>query len=317
MPATTLAPAHSTSGHANGDQLHLPEQQRRGYRKHFRHGGGDRLHLLGQPHDGGVGGGINSTGPLEVSNSTFSGNIATQGGGIANFSTLEVTYSTFSGNRSTGLGVNGGGNDIDNESDEGATVSSTILGSKPPGGNCSGQIDDGGYNIDRTTSCGFTANSSKSLTDPGLDTLGTRNNGGPTQTIALEPGSPALDAVPRVANGCGTDVKTDQRGVSRPQGARCDIGAFELASGLGGTECTIEGTAGTRGDDVICGRGGYDVLIGQGGDDTLLGGRGWDVLLGVDGARGNDALDGGKERDVCVGDRGDKRTSCELGNRAT
>ena len=51
-----------------------------------------------------------------------------------------------------------------------------------------------------------------------------QNNGGDTDTHALVPGSPAIDAVP--AGSC--TAATDQRGVSRPQGADCDIGAFEL-----------------------------------------------------------------------------------------
>jgi hypothetical protein len=44
----------------------------------------------------------------------------------------------------------------------------------------------------------------------------------------LGAGSPAIDAVPRGSRGCGTKVATDQRGVSRPQGERCDVGAFEV-----------------------------------------------------------------------------------------
>jgi hypothetical protein len=40
-------------------------------------------------------------------------------------------------------------------------------------------------------------------------------------------GSPALNAIPKATNGCGTEIKTDQRGVKRPQGNKCDIGAFE------------------------------------------------------------------------------------------
>jgi hypothetical protein len=55
------------------------------------------------------------------------------------------------------------------------------------------------------------------------------NNGGPTQTYALLPGSPAIDQIPPGINGCGTSVSTDQRGVSRPQGSGCDIGAYELS----------------------------------------------------------------------------------------
>jgi hypothetical protein len=60
-----------------------------------------------------------------------------------------------------------------------------------------------------------------------LDPAGLANNSGPTQTIALEPGSVAIDAIPSGAIGCGTTVTTDQRGVTRPQGVGCDIGAFE------------------------------------------------------------------------------------------
>ncbi len=48
------------------------------------------------------------------------------------------------------------------------------------------------------------------------------DNGGPTPTIALVAGSPAIDA------GAATCVPTDQRGVTRPQGPACDIGAFEV-----------------------------------------------------------------------------------------
>src|SRR5581483_6167731 len=49
-------------------------------------------------------------------------------------------------------------------------------------------------------------------------------NGGPTPTLGLGAGSPALDKVPASGAGCSA---TDQRGIPRPQGAACDIGAFE------------------------------------------------------------------------------------------
>ncbi|MGH2891287.1 MAG: choice-of-anchor Q domain-containing protein, partial [Solirubrobacteraceae bacterium] len=63
-----------------------------------------------------------------------------------------------------------------------------------------------------------------SSADPMLGLL--QDNGGPTETMALLPGSPALDAVPATGTVCKT---SDQRGVSRPQGAACDIGAYEHA----------------------------------------------------------------------------------------
>jgi hypothetical protein len=50
-----------------------------------------------------------------------------------------------------------------------------------------------------------------------------QNNGGPTDTRALLPFSPAINHIP--TQYCA--VRTDQRGVWRPQGAGCDIGAFE------------------------------------------------------------------------------------------
>ena len=49
----------------------------------------------------------------------------------------------------------------------------------------------------------------------------------PTQTHALKPGSPAINAIPQATNGCGTDFSIDWRGVKRPQGGKCEIGSFE------------------------------------------------------------------------------------------
>jgi len=92
-----------------------------------------------------------------------------------------------------------------------------------------GVISSYGYNlIGDTTDCTIneSANPSTNITgvNPMLGPL--QNNGGSTETHALLSGSPAIDA------GDCTDkdsnpVLTDQRGVSRPQGSRCDIGAYE------------------------------------------------------------------------------------------
>ncbi len=48
------------------------------------------------------------------------------------------------------------------------------------------------------------------------------------------PGSPAVDAIPGEANGCGTSLTTDQRGATRPTGTGCDIGAVEFPPVLQG-----------------------------------------------------------------------------------
>ena len=141
--------------------------------------------------------------------------------GIENRGTLTVTNSTFSGNSAQN---SGGGiiNDVGT-----VTLGSTILSDSTSGGNCSGAITDGGYNIDDGTTCAFSAdNDSLPDTDPRLaSTLA--YNGGPTKTIALLRGSPALNAIPEAVNGCATEITTEQRGLKRPQGTKCDIGAFE------------------------------------------------------------------------------------------
>lgn len=157
------------------------------------------------------GGAIYNGGTLEVTNSTFSGNAAEYGGGIDNLGMLEVTNSTFSGNFAI---INGGGGGISNFGT--GTLKNTIVANSPFfGGNCSDPITDGGGNLSwpDTTCPGLNA-------DPLLGPL--QDNGGPTQTHALLAGSPAIDAA--LLTNCPA---TDQRGVSRPQGAGCDIGAYE------------------------------------------------------------------------------------------
>jgi uncharacterized repeat protein (TIGR01451 family) len=208
---------------------------------------------MGSIHPG-FGGGIQNLGTVTVTNSTISGNTAGFGGGVYNEGTLlTVVNSTVGGN----VGINAGGGIINSFSatlsmtinastisgntsglgggvvnDGVATLENTLVAANGAGGDCFNDnlLTDGGYNIDDDGTCGLSSvNHSLSSTDPLLDPAGLQDNGGPTQTIALEPGSPAIDAIPPGANGCGTTITTDQRGVSRPQGAGCDIGAFEFA----------------------------------------------------------------------------------------
>ena len=77
-----------------------------------------------------------------------------------------------------------------------------------------------GYNLSDDASCNLTQPTDITNTDPLLGPLA--DNGGATLTHVLLPGSPAIDS--------GDDVAcpaSDQRGVSRPQGAGCDRGAVE------------------------------------------------------------------------------------------
>jgi hypothetical protein len=176
------------------------------------------------------GGGIYiANGIIALNNSTVSGNSATNGigGGIYNDGTLTLNNITVSGNSAGG---SGGG--IYNESGK-LTLKNSIIANSTAGGDCrivSGGRTDEGYNFieDSSNTCGLTNGTNGNIVgvDPNLGPL--QNNGGPTFTHALLSVSgspnPAQDKIPP-AN-CGT--ATDQRGVSRPQGGNCDIGAFEL-----------------------------------------------------------------------------------------
>jgi hypothetical protein len=95
-------------------------------------------------------------------------------------------------------------------------------------------LTDHGYNLESGTSCGFTGTGDLQNTYPKLDPSGLQSNGGPTHTLALEPDSPAVDQIP-VGGSCPASGTTDQRGVSRPQGSKCDIGAFEMTAADGAT----------------------------------------------------------------------------------
>lgn len=178
---------------------------------------------------GGQGGGIwNNGSTLTITNSTLSGNsvgFAGYGGGIYNDdgahpTTLTVTNSTLSGNSagSDGGGIIDMGSDINSV----LNITNTIIANSPDGGDCYNApiIGSSPNNLIEDGSC------SASLSgDPSLAPLA--NNGGLTQTHALYAGSIAIDA----GNGsiCAADPvnNLDQRGVTRPIGAQCDIGAFE------------------------------------------------------------------------------------------
>jgi len=119
------------------------------------------------------------------------------------------------------------------------TLKNTILAASPSGGNCSGAgsppVADAGYNISDDNSCGFSSPSVNNSATLHLDPIGLQNNGGPTQTIALESNSEAVDFIP-VADCVDQSMppealRNDQRGFPRPDPGNplfCDAGAFEL-----------------------------------------------------------------------------------------
>jgi CSLREA domain-containing protein len=190
---------------------------------------------------------------LIVSGSTLTGNTATQDGGAINLEagTLELVNSTVSGNTaSAGGGLNNqyaasaliaNSTIVSNSASSGAAGivawSSVVLRNSliahNLGGNCSGAIVSQGYNLDSGASCQFTATGDLSNTLPLLGPL--QDNGGATFTHALLAGSPAIDAGnPALPGSGGTACEAvDQRGLLRPGGAACDIGAFEFNAPTG------------------------------------------------------------------------------------
>jgi predicted outer membrane repeat protein len=174
--------------------------------------------------DGGGGAISNGGGPLTVSNSTFSGNHAYNGGAIDNYDTLTVTNSTLLGNSAN----NHGGAIYDEGYFSTTTLTNTIVANSTSGGNCGGgYITDGGHNLDSDGSC-----SVGPATNPLLDPAGLANNGGPTQTTALQAGSPAINAGNQAVCAAPPVNNLDQRGYLRPgMGATsCSIGAYEFNS---------------------------------------------------------------------------------------
>ncbi|HWB13784.1 MAG TPA: choice-of-anchor Q domain-containing protein [Pirellulales bacterium] len=230
----------------------------------------------------GAGGGILNGGTMTVTASTISGNFANLGGGIYNFGTLTVSDSTIANNSASddGAGIEnspgrtltvenstvsansvwfGLGGGLDNR---GATyVSNTIIaGNSFTGPNASDPDISGVFTStdhdligvvgDATgfTTTGPTASiilKSDIATDIGLAPLA--DNGGPTQTMALLAGSPAIDAGDDTPPAPFSVPTVDQRGVTRVTAldATVDIGAYEVARLVttGQNVAAVEGTA--------------------------------------------------------------------------
>ena len=201
----------------------------------------------------GVGGGI-SVGPaspgITLTGSTVSNNV---GGGVATVPSapnvsVTVVNSTITGNSNGGSSLGGGifsggsttlvyatvvrntaGNfgNIDTQTLE--SFGSVVAQSNGTGNCLPVTATSHGYNFSDDDLCGFTAPTDRQdAGDPQLGPLGP--NGGSTPTRVPQLGSPLLDAIPPAS--CQTDgaagISIDQRGVTRPQGPGCDIGAVEI-----------------------------------------------------------------------------------------
>ncbi|MGH2684876.1 MAG: choice-of-anchor Q domain-containing protein [Actinomycetota bacterium] len=279
---------------------------------------------------------LNQSAGATLTNVTFSNNRAGRQGGAVSLTGTEMvtlTNVTMSGNSSdthggaiaySGSGatlnnvtLTGNTADADNAGDPGdgggiyrgsgsLTIRNSIIagnadlsGQAPDCGQDSGDaFTSGGHNlIGNTTGCTFTPGSGDLLNvDPHLGPLS--DNGGFTQTHALLPSSPAIDAA-------GPDAApTDQRGAPRPDP---DIGAYELHLCLGLVVNRVGGTDA----DVLTGTEGSDAFLPQGGDDTATGLGGDDAFCLGD---GNDTADGGSGKDGISGEDGNDTTKGGGGN---
>jgi CSLREA domain-containing protein len=187
----------------------------------------------------GFGGGIYVLGDFSLTNSTVAGNSAegvagmVQGGGVligldpsdTEPSKVSILNSTIAGNSVGATGV-GGGLAVYNPTPgvvSTLAVTNTIVADNtgPAGPSDCGPVTvTSTNNLSSDSSCLFVDPGSKQNANPQLGPL--QNNGGPTDTMALPAGSPAIDAGTNA--GCPA---VDQRGITRPQGPACDIGAFE------------------------------------------------------------------------------------------
>ncbi len=213
---------------------------------------------------GGDSGGIQNVGPnpvtgtagkLTVNDSTITGNNAALGGGIFSWgdtsNTTSIVNSTIANNdggtRSTeggGLLASEGTISVENSIVSGNTVEEPLTGERRPSNCGDSGISSLGHNLQSAADCAFTATGDLKNIEPGFLSSGLQDNGGNTDTLALEATSPAVDAIPSNAPGCGA---TDQRDVTRPQGTGCDIGAYELFQPVEGQQFSeVVGAASPR-----------------------------------------------------------------------
>lgn len=273
------------------------------------------------------GGGLLNDGGLAIDRVTFVGNQGQFGGGMHTFSAaVTVTNSTFTGNRAT---TSGGGLSAGTAGNATTVLNSTIAGNTAAldGGGVLGGVgttslqntivannldgdgsapdclqqagffqSSGNVLIGNKTGCALTAGPNDiSGVDPKLGPLA--SNGGPTQTMLLQKGSPAINK----GSGC---IAFDQRGALRQA---CDIGAYERLE----IKKVLVNFVGTALADKLTGTKKRDAMLGQKGNDKLFGGKGNDILVG---GKGNDRMVGGPgKNDVCNGGAGkDTFKGCEV-----
>ena len=178
-------------------------------------------HNAAAAQGGGLFNASNST--SDLTNVTISANTAITGGGAFNeagiigTAIITLTNVTLKDNGAT----DGGGVYNANDAHDFVFLKNTIIADSLSGGNCKGKAFTASkYSLSSDGTCALAGVGNLNSTPAQLNLLA--NNGGPTRTHLPKPASPAVDGVG--GNDCPS---SDQRGVLRPQGLSCDIGAVE------------------------------------------------------------------------------------------
>jgi hypothetical protein len=178
------------------------------------------------------------SGTLTVRDSTIAANSASLAGAFLSWgagatpNSTTFEHVTVAGNTASGRGIGGLGHDAaDTLRLRASIVAGNTFNGEPS--NCGSPVTSDGANIETEADCGLTGSGDLEQTDPQFAAPGLVTDGGQTDVLALAPTSPAVDVDP----GC---TGFDQRDVSRPQGAACDAGAFEVDQA---PETGLEGAA--------------------------------------------------------------------------
>jgi hypothetical protein len=239
-------------------------------------------------------------GTATLTNTTVSGNTAVYGGGISAgvcllgctsaavfLDNVTITNNSVSTGDGGGVVVFGDGGDAYSTLSMRNTVvagNSDQGGQAPDCGTLGAVVISEGYNlIGNATGCSIFGDVTGNLTGMSAKLGALQDNGGPTPTHAPLAGSPLIDAGNPAVPGSGSPAcePADQRGVTRPQGVRCDIGAVEVG-GVPPTSTTVTTTSTSTSttlpppfcaqaprDDCMAPLSGKSaLLLRQGSDDT-------------------------------------------------
>jgi len=214
----------------------------------------ERCTFVGNDATAGAGGAIrNERSQVEIVNSTFSDNTSGAGRGAAVATLGAGAMTRIHSTSVVGNGTTGAGGALARDADASVFLTHTLLAAAAAGLHCGVPAPTSeGYNLADDTSCGLVGTGDvQGVASAGVEPLA--NNGGPSETHALAPGSVAIDAGD---SSCfDTDqttlLATDQRGVGFPRrtdgdgmlGARCDIGAFEVPEPAAGAGATVAALA--------------------------------------------------------------------------